>query len=291
VTHGVYCDEFAEYQTKDVPARQALGGFLPSNGVGTAYARWALERVAAAGRPFDDRCLTEDYDTGYRLRKLGFRQLFIPIHRRDGELVATREYFPARARDALKQRTRWVIGIALQGWERHGWGRGWSDAYWFWRDRKGLIGNPASLLANALAIGISLGWALGQPVPPGTSWFAATLALQCFGLGFRIYCGGRIYGWPFAAGAAIRAFWANWLNAWATVCAIARYSSARLRNEPLAWTKTDHVYPEAVASGSVAAVDAHVAFGEIAAPEARDTVAAAVDHEADVTLAKVHLRF
>src|SRR5512140_3253601 len=29
-THGVYCDEFAEFQTKDVPARLALGGFLPS---------------------------------------------------------------------------------------------------------------------------------------------------------------------------------------------------------------------------------------------------------------------
>jgi adsorption protein B len=31
-THGVYCDEFAEFQTKDVPARRVLGGFLPSIG-------------------------------------------------------------------------------------------------------------------------------------------------------------------------------------------------------------------------------------------------------------------
>ncbi len=30
MTHGVYCDEFAEYQQKDIPARQRLGGFLPS---------------------------------------------------------------------------------------------------------------------------------------------------------------------------------------------------------------------------------------------------------------------
>ena len=29
-THGIYCDEFAEYQTKDIPVRQRLGGFLAS---------------------------------------------------------------------------------------------------------------------------------------------------------------------------------------------------------------------------------------------------------------------
>ena len=44
MTHGVYCDEFAEYQLKDIPARQRLGGFLPSNGVGTGFDRNALER-------------------------------------------------------------------------------------------------------------------------------------------------------------------------------------------------------------------------------------------------------
>ena len=38
-THGLYCDEFAEYQRKDIPVRQQLGGFLPSNGVGTGFDR------------------------------------------------------------------------------------------------------------------------------------------------------------------------------------------------------------------------------------------------------------
>ena len=46
-THGLYCDEFAEYQHKDIPVRQTLGGFLPSNGVGTGFDRAALERLAA----------------------------------------------------------------------------------------------------------------------------------------------------------------------------------------------------------------------------------------------------
>ena len=37
LVHGIYCDEFAEFQFKDMPARQLLGGFIPSNGVGTGF--------------------------------------------------------------------------------------------------------------------------------------------------------------------------------------------------------------------------------------------------------------
>ena len=37
LTHGLYCDDFAEFQSKDIPVRQMLGGFLPSNGVGTGF--------------------------------------------------------------------------------------------------------------------------------------------------------------------------------------------------------------------------------------------------------------
>ena len=80
-THGVYCDEFAEFQTKDVPARRVLGGFLPSNGVGTGYTRRALDRMAASARIRSSipTCLTEDYDCGFRLHRMGFRQIFVPI--------------------------------------------------------------------------------------------------------------------------------------------------------------------------------------------------------------------
>src|SRR6516162_8678003 len=121
-THGLYCDEFAEYQRKDIPVRQQLGGFLPSNGVGTGFDRDALERLADGrnGRPFDPTCLTEDYETGYLLHALGYRQVFLPVRFREGGPMATREFFPRSARAAISQRTRWVTGIALQSWERHG---------------------------------------------------------------------------------------------------------------------------------------------------------------------------
>ena len=46
LTHGLYCDEFAEFQLKDIAGRQAIGGFLPSNGGGCGFERKALERLA-----------------------------------------------------------------------------------------------------------------------------------------------------------------------------------------------------------------------------------------------------
>ncbi len=44
LSHGVYCDEFAEFKFKDKPARQLLGGFIPSNGVGTGFSRARARR-------------------------------------------------------------------------------------------------------------------------------------------------------------------------------------------------------------------------------------------------------
>jgi adsorption protein B len=260
-THGVYCDEFAEFQTKDVPARQALGGFIPSNGVGTGYARWALERVAdaASNRLFEPGCLTEDYENGFRLRQLGCPQLFVPIQWLDGQPVATREFFPRRFRQALRQRTRWVMGIALQGWERHGWSGGARQVYWWWRDRKGLVGNPASLAANLmLAYGVATwlwsrwsggAWGIGDL---SGAWLTrlllyATVFLQSVRIGVRCACVARIYGFVFALGVPLRAFWANGLNFLATASALARYTRARLRHEPLVWVKTEHVYPSRAA--------------------------------------------
>lgn len=256
-THGIYCDEFAEYQTKDVPVRQMLGGFIPSNGVGTGYSRAALEKLAqaACNRVFEPGCLTEDYENGLRLHRLGFRQLFVPIRFLDGNPVATREYFPLTFRQAIRQRTRWVIGIALQTWERYGWRGSASDLYWFWRDRKGLLGNPASIFGNAIflyGLGTWLSswvtespWRLaGMETHPWLIWLlGGTMILQCVRVSVRMGCAGRIYGWRFALVVPLRTVWANWINSLATVLAISRYALARFQDRPLVWIKTEHFYP------------------------------------------------
>ncbi len=256
LTHGVYCDEFAEYQTKDVPARRMLGSFLPSNGVGTGYTRRALEALRdAEGRIFDPECLTEDYQCGVRLHQMGFRQLFVPPSLAGGQPMATREYFPQRFRQAVRQRTRWVTGIALQGWERNGWRGGAATVYWFWRDRKGLLGNPLSLLGNLVALyalaslaAAALGVQAAAPAPPAFGraercLLAAAAASQIFRLLVRAACVARIYGWRFAAGVPVRAVWGNWMNALATIVALVTYTRTRLTRGQLVWLKTEHTYP------------------------------------------------
>src|SRR4051794_26559349 len=44
-THAIYCDEFAEFQTIDMRARGFSRSFVPSNGVGTGFARCILDRL------------------------------------------------------------------------------------------------------------------------------------------------------------------------------------------------------------------------------------------------------
>ncbi len=121
-----------------------MGSFVPSNGVGTGFTREALENLANSENNlvFEPTCLTEDYENGLRLHRLGSKQMFVPLSvfgttKQGATVVATRELFPLKAHDAIKQRSRWILGIGLQCWERNGWRGSWSEKYWFWRDRKG----------------------------------------------------------------------------------------------------------------------------------------------------------
>jgi adsorption protein B len=248
LTHGLYCDEFAEYHSKDVPIRRILGGFVPSCGVGTGFTREVLDALASdrANRIFEPACLTEDYENGLRIHELGRRQLFLPVRAWKADFLATREYFPRRFRAAVRQRTRWTVGIALQTWERHGWRGGMGCKYWLWRDRKPLIGNLISPLANLAFLYGAIAWfTRGVVLVDGwiacLSWF--TLTLAAFHMCVRAGCTSRVYGWRFALLSPVRALWGNWLNCFATIAALTRYAAARLRNRPLVWLKTEHMYP------------------------------------------------
>ena len=256
VTHGLYCDEFAEYQSKDIPVRQRLGGFLPANGVGTGFDRAAMERLAESrgGRMFDPDCLTEDYETGFLLHAQGCRQIFLPLRLDGSGLVATREYFPRRFRPAVRQRSRWVAGITLQGWQHHGWRVPWRQVYWFWRDRKGLVGNLLSPLANGFCLygaasflwSVKMGvtWRLGTYVPAwlsDTCW--STLLISVVQAGLRMHASAKIYGKRFAAAVPARMLWGNLINFTATVVAVRQFAEARVRGCGLAWRKTDHAFP------------------------------------------------
>lgn len=258
-THGVYCDEFAEFQFKDMPARQLLGGFIPSNGVGTGFSRRALEMIAKAhsNRVFESACVTEDYESGFRIKRLGLPQKFIPIHFRHGRAIATREYFPRKFRSAIRQRTRWITGIALQSWEFHSPRETFAHLYWFWRDRKGLAANLITPVTNLLfLLGASTWaeahathrpWVLARDLSRFYPLYCAGLSLQAMQTAIRMACCAKVYGWRFAAGVPVRVLVANVINCVATSRAICAYTKAKIHHRPLQWLKTEHAYPHRAA--------------------------------------------
>jgi adsorption protein B len=177
----------------------------------------------------------------------------VPLAGGQRGLIVTREYFPRRAISAIRQRTRWVTGIALQCWERSGWkGSAWSR-YWFWRDRKGLLTNPLSFFTNLLFAAGLVDWfasaaahrqwlfAIDNPTVVYLCWL--TMILQCVRLAIRMLCVARVYGWLFAAGVPLRCFHGNFLNCCASFGAVWIYMRARRARQPLAWLKTEHAYP------------------------------------------------
>jgi len=255
LAHGVYCDEFAEFQFKDMPARQMLGGFIPSNGVGTGFSRLALEMLAEkySNRIFEPACLTEDYENGFRIKRLGLPQKFVPIHVRHGRPIATREYFPLRFQSAVRQRSRWITGITLQSWEYHSARETFRHLYWFWRDRKGLAGNLITPLANILFVfGLFTWtwsrathdeWLLAREMSRFYPIYMVGLSIQAVQTAVRAGCSARIYGWRFACGVPIRVIVANAINCAATSRAICIYANAKIHHRPLRWVKTEHAYP------------------------------------------------
>ena len=162
-----YCEEFAEAHGKAMVVRGLGGASIPSAGVGCAIDRSWLDRVAqghSSGLPFAADSLTEDYELGLTLGELGAKAQFLRERDGSGHLVATRACFPSGITEAVRQKTRWVNGIALHGWDRIGWTRSPFEIWMRLRDRRGPLTAlvlALSYFALALAAGLQIAHWLG----------------------------------------------------------------------------------------------------------------------------------
>ncbi|QFT76971.1 glycosyl transferase family protein [Erythrobacter sp. THAF29] len=167
-----YCEEFTEAHAKAMVVRDAIGAALPAAGVGCAVSRRALEKLCAARsdrRPFSAESLTEDYELGLAVSEAGGTCRFVRARGDNGLLIATRAYFPNRLEDVIRQKTRWVHGIALQGWDRTGWGGNLVERWMRARDRRGPMTALVLLLGYTLLALTTLSWSAiglgyGEPV-------------------------------------------------------------------------------------------------------------------------------
>ncbi len=256
---GHYLDEFAEHHTKDIVVREAIGAAVPSAGVACAIDRAMLGRIAdlAGGAPFDAACLTEDYELGHRIKALGGRGVLVRVRSaHDRVVVATREHFPATLDAAVRQKARWLTGIALSGWDRLGWPGGFADRFMLLRDRQSIVsallvvaGYGAALLAGIdLALRAALPAAAALP-PLATPWLSVLLAANAALLGWRLLMRalftGHAYGWREALRSLPRALVSNIVNALAAWRAATRYRAIVGGRAVLEWDKTLHRFPGA----------------------------------------------
>jgi bacteriophage N4 adsorption protein B len=274
LTAGHYLDEFSEYHLKDLLVRETLGGVVPGAGVGCAYSRSAFEIVARDNHDhvFSTNSLTEDYDLSFRMRGYGLKQVFVQkaVHRTvirktfwtgraralvKKEYIATRAFFPSTYRDAVRQKSRWISGIAFQGWANLGWrGGGWTK-YMLFRDRKVILTNPVNVLAYVVVATVVALWVSDRyfpdayrypPLVESGSWLWRLILVDTFFLFWRlvqrvvnVY---RIYGAAHAALSVPRVVWANLVNFGAGLRASYLFSRYLLRGN-LAWEKTRHAFP------------------------------------------------
>ena len=249
-----YSDEFAEVHFRSLALRQWLGVGLPLAGVGCAIRREAFERVVAArdGAPFDPTSLTEDYELGLALAASGARGCFARMRDADDRPIAVRAYFPSSMNAAVRQKARWMNGIALMGWDRLGWHNagGLSGVWMRMRDRRA----PLAMLVLAVAwfamfvgsVSVLLHVATGLPAPAITTWLEALLLVNSLLLAWRLAvrgtATGSAYGWREGVRAIPRFMVANIIGLFAARRAIINYVKS-LRGAAPHWEKTAHVFP------------------------------------------------
>ena len=265
-----YMDEFAEAHGKDLVVREMLGGGVPSAGVGTCFSRRAIGALHrdSAGEPFNTATLTEDYDIAARLRAHGLRSILArypvtyEVPRRTlfglgatkivqlSAPLCVREYFPNTFRAAYRQKARWILGIALQGWAQIGWTRSVRANYFLARDRKSLITPALSLASYFLLANIVILWTLHVSLRAAIPqvWIAGPLlAFNAFAMIARtvqrLFFVGRLFGWEHALMSLPRMLLGTFINLAATFRALRLYAGHLLFGTPLTWDKTAHVFP------------------------------------------------
>lgn len=274
-TSAHYMDEFAELHGKDILVREAIAGQVPSAGVGTCFSRRAIESLLADGHgiAFDVQSLTEDYDIGFRLRAKGMTEIFVrfPVigaparseSRRPGfgatpantEVVCVREFFPNTLATAVRQKSRWIVGIVYQGFKTHRWTADPRLNYFLWRDRKGCVNNFVSFFAALLCLQLLVLWgyqlvnkdsyrflSIFEDDPWVVPLLSINLAIMANRIVQRVIFVTGYYGLAEGLLSVPRLFWGNIINFLANCRAIhqiVKQGDARR----VAWDKTTHDFP------------------------------------------------
>lgn len=278
ITTGTYADEFAENHYTTMVNRYIAKAFVPSAGTGFALSRKTLSLFGDKD-VLPSNSLTEDYRLSLTLFENNVRLYYVleRLPRISGrgkvvwDYVTTRSMFPNTFKTAVKQKTRWTLGITMQSvrFKDIFQTRGipFLGRYSLYKDTKAKVGNLLAMIGYPVLIYFfaSLFWPLQPIFPLGSlSWW---LSLAVTGMmlerqlfrGISVY---HVYGWRsvffavlFPPVFPLRLIWGNIINMVATVRAFRQRRLSRRtkdRKQPakqaggkppeIKWSKTDHAF-------------------------------------------------
>lgn len=273
LTSGTYADEFAENHYTTMVNRCSVDSFVPSAGTGFALSHRVLD-VFQGEDIFPSDSLTEDYRLSLTLRQRGIKLYYAleKVLRLNGrgklvwEFVATRSRFPTTFQAAVRQKTRWILGITMQSFRFRDIFKGENltllTRYTMYKDLKAKIGNLLVVLGYPILLYFfaSLFLTLPPIYPQGSpSWWlcVAVTIMMLERQVFRAVAISKVYGWRSTFISCflppilpIRLVWGNIINLTATLKAWkqhttgARKAKKQKTKKVHAWSKTDHEFLE-----------------------------------------------
>ena len=244
ITTNTYVDEFAENHFITMVNRHRSGAFVPSAGTGFSLSRQTIESLGENVLP--ENSLTEDYRLSLSLYEQGIQMYYVMERLKrvnwqgdvSWDYIATRSIFPNTFKAAVKQKTRWTLGITMQSYqmkEIFNNDLSFIGRYSLYRDQKAKIGNMLSGVGYPVLIYFVI--SLFIPVIPiypyySLSWYLSLVvtllmlerqllrAISLYNVyGFR----SAFYGTLFPPLVPFRIVWGNIINFTATYKAYIQY--------------------------------------------------------------------
>jgi adsorption protein B len=244
ITTNTYVDEFAENHFITMVNRHRSGAFVPSAGTGFSLSRETIESLGENVLP--ENSLTEDYRLSLSLYEQGIQMYYVMERLKrvnwqgdvSWDYIATRSIFPNTFKAAVKQKTRWTLGITMQSYqmkEIFNNDLSFIGRYSLYRDQKAKIGNLLSGVGYPVLIYFLI--SLFKPVIPiypyySLSWYLSLVvtimmierqllrAISLYNVyGFRSV----FYGTLFPPLVPLRIVWGNIINFTATFKAYLQY--------------------------------------------------------------------
>ncbi|MFI3171364.1 MAG: glycosyltransferase [Eubacteriales bacterium] len=264
ITTNTYADEFAENHFITMVSRRNTGAFVPSAGTGFSLARDTIEVLGYHVLP--ENSLTEDYKLSLTLYENGLQMYYVleKLERLDfsgkkkTEYIATRSLFPNTFKTAVKQKTRWTLGITMQSLrfkDIFNKNLSFAGKYSLYRDQKAKLGNLLSMVGYPVLIYFitSLFVELTPIYPKYTvSWYLCLIVtiMMIERQLFRAVSLKNIYGYRsvffgcfFPPLIPLRIIWGNIINLVATVRAYIQYLKGKKKpvEPPQEETETSEV--------------------------------------------------